>query len=125
MLSVLSLELSACWGPALLSANSTSFFSTRVRELEGSGGPPKRTKMRTKQTKGNRTKGDQTKPSPAKPKRCSLGFGAFPVPLKHVPWPTNSFWVQFSSRDVSRTVLYAKGPGREAGDTPCLPGVAR
>ena len=77
--------------------------------------------MRTKQTKGNRTKGDQTKPSPAKPKRCSLGFGAFPVPLKHVPWPTNSVWVQFSRRDGWRTVLYAKGPGERQETLPACP----
>lgn len=122
--SVPFLELSAGCGPAILSANSTSFFSANVRELEGSGWPPKHTKMQTKQTKGKRTKGDQTQPNP---NAALWGFGAFPVSLKHVLWPTNSVWVQIlKPRCVGLvpTVLYLKGPGRGAG-VPSVPARSR
>lgn len=122
--SVPFLELSAGCGPAILSANSTSFFSANVRELEGSGWPPKHTKMQTKQTKGKRTKGDQTQPNP---NAALWGFGAFPVSLKHVLWPTNSVWVQIlKPRCVGLvpTVLYLKGPGRGAG-VPSVPAGSR
>ena len=96
-----------------------------LESWKGLVGHPNAPRCEPNKRKETEPKETKTKPSPAKPKRCSLGFGAFPVPRKHVPWPTNSVWVQFSRRDGWRTVLYAKGPGREAGDTPCLPGVAR